>query len=114
MPGTAVTSSRSLQAIMGFLKLPFSHSVGLMRIAIVGGTGKEGSGLAIGWGRARHQGILGSRDGEKARARAADLTAAGHGAFEGGDKLEGAPGGELAVFTVPFLAHPQPPPPSPP
>src|SRR6266851_2236552 len=105
MPGTAVTSSRSLQAIMVFLKSTFSRSVGVMRIAIVGGTGKEGSGLAIRWGRAGHVVIIGSRDGEKARARAAELTAAGHGAFEGGDNLEAAREGELVVLTVPYGAH---------
>jgi 8-hydroxy-5-deazaflavin:NADPH oxidoreductase len=90
---------------MGFLKAPFSRSVGVMRIAIVGGTGKEGGGLAIRWGRAGHLVIIGSRDGEKARARAADLTAAGHGAFEGGDNLESARKGELVVLTVPYGAH---------
>src|SRR5258707_15160834 len=99
MPGTAVTSSRSLQAIMVFLKSPFSRSVAVMRIAIVGGTGKEGGGLAIRWGRAGHVVIIGSRDGPKARARAAGLTAAGNGAFEGGDTLEAGRGGEQGVLT---------------
>ena len=55
-----------------------------MRIAIVGGTGKEGGGLAMRWARAGHTVVLGSRDGAKARARAAELSGDGH-AVEGGD-----------------------------
>ncbi|MCU1277978.1 MAG: npdG, partial [bacterium] len=41
-----------------------------MRIAIIGGTGKEGGGLAIRWARAGHAVVIGSRDADKARARA--------------------------------------------
>jgi NADPH-dependent F420 reductase len=76
-----------------------------MRIAIVGGTGKEGRGLAIRWGRAGHVVIIGSRDANKALARAAELIAAGHGAFEGADNFEAARKGELTVLTVPYAAH---------
>ena len=43
------------------------------RIAIIGGTGAEGSGLAIRWANAGHQIIIGSRDAAKAQALAADL-----------------------------------------
>ena len=74
-----------------------------MRIAIVGGTGKEGTGLAIRWGRAGHSVSIGSRDANKAAARAAELSAAGHGVFEGGDNAEAAR--ELVVLTVPYAAH---------
>jgi 8-hydroxy-5-deazaflavin:NADPH oxidoreductase len=76
-----------------------------MRIAIIGGTGKEGSGLAIRWGRAGHAVVLGSRDAERARTRAAELTAAGHGTVEGADNLTAAQAGELVVLTVPYAAH---------
>jgi NADPH-dependent F420 reductase len=76
-----------------------------MNIAIVGGTGKEGGGLAIRWARAGHNVIIGSRDGDKARARAAELAAAGHGAVSGGDNLEAARAGELIVLSVPYAAH---------
>jgi NADPH-dependent F420 reductase len=76
-----------------------------MRIAIVGGTGKEGGGLAIRWARAGHTVVLGSRDAEKARARAAELVAAGHGAFEGGDNLEAARAADVIVLSVPYAAH---------
>jgi hypothetical protein len=76
-----------------------------MRIAIVGGTGKEGGGLAVRWGRAGHTVILGSRDAGKARARAAELHAAGHGAYEGGDNAWAAAAAEVVVLTVPYGAH---------
>jgi NADPH-dependent F420 reductase len=76
-----------------------------MRIAIVGGTGKEGSGLAVRWGRAGHTVVIGSRDAERARARAAELAAAGHGAFEGGDNVWAAAAAEVVVLTVPYAAH---------
>ena len=77
----------------------------LMRIAIVGGTGKEGGGLAIRWARAGHTIALGSRDAEKARARAVELSAAGHGALEGGDNAWAAQGAEVVVLSVPYAAH---------
>jgi len=76
-----------------------------MRIAVVGGTGKEGQGLAIRWGRAGHAVVLGSRDAERARAKAAELAAAGHGAIDGADNVEAARGAEVVVLTVPYAAH---------
>ncbi|MBI4639006.1 MAG: NADPH-dependent F420 reductase [Candidatus Rokubacteria bacterium] len=44
-----------------------------MTIAILGGTGKEGAGLAARWALAGHSIIIGSRDPERARAKAAEL-----------------------------------------
>lgn len=46
-----------------------------MRIGIVGGTGKEGAGLGLRWAQAGHEVIIGSRDPERARAKAAELAA---------------------------------------
>lgn len=79
-----------------------------MRIAIVGGTGKEGSGLAIRWARAGHSIIIGSRDGAKAKASAAELNAAGHGAaaeIRGDDNAAAVAAAEVVVLTVPYAAH---------
>jgi NADPH-dependent F420 reductase len=80
-----------------------------MRIAIVGGTGKEGGGLAIRWARAGHSIVIGSRDADKARARATELNAAGHAAagvaIEGADNVTAARGADLVVLTVPYAAH---------
>jgi len=43
------------------------------RIAIIGGTGKEGRGLAYRWNKAGYQVIIGSRDSEKAEATVVEL-----------------------------------------
>lgn len=76
-----------------------------MRIGIVGGTGKLGSGLATRWARAGHTIAIGSRDGERARTHAAGLSRAGHGAIEGGDNAWAAREAEVVVLTVPYAAH---------
>lgn len=47
-----------------------------MKIAVLGGTGKEGSGLALRWANAGHEVIIGSRDPEKARRVAEELNLA--------------------------------------
>src|SRR5436309_4664048 len=44
-----------------------------MNIAILGGTGKEGAGLASRWARFGHSIIIGSRDAERAKTKAAEL-----------------------------------------
>ena len=44
-----------------------------MNIAILGGTGKEGAGLATRWALLGHSIIIGSRDAERAKAKAAEL-----------------------------------------
>src|SRR5215831_20129292 len=44
-----------------------------MNIAILGGTGKEGAGLASRWALIGHSIIIGSRDGERAKTKAAEL-----------------------------------------
>ncbi len=42
-------------------------------IAIVGGTGREGSGLALRWVRAGETVIIGSRDAQRAQRTAAQI-----------------------------------------
>jgi NADPH-dependent F420 reductase len=76
-----------------------------VKIGIVGGTGKLGSGLSARWARAGHAIALGSRDAAKARAHAAELVAAGHGSVEGGDNAWAASAAEVVVLTVPYEAH---------
>jgi len=44
-----------------------------MNIAILGGTGKEGAGLASRWALVGHSIIIGSRDAERAKTKAAEL-----------------------------------------
>jgi NADPH-dependent F420 reductase len=73
-----------------------------MNIAIVGGTGKEGIGLGARWALAGHAIIIGSRDAERARTKAAELReATGKIAIVGHTNLEAVGLGDAVVLTVP-------------
>lgn len=77
-----------------------------MRLAILGGTGAEGRGLALRFAHAGHDVIIGSR----AASRAADAAAAlnrelGRGAATGADNRAAAAAAGLAVLTVPYAAQ---------
>jgi hypothetical protein len=73
-----------------------------MRIGIVGGTGKEGVGLGLRWAQAGHDVIIGSRDAERARAKAAELAAAVAGRpVEGRSNRDAATAADVVVLTVP-------------
>lgn len=73
-----------------------------MRIGIVGGTGKEGAGLGLRWVQAGHEVLIGSRNPERARAKAAELTAvAPGGRVSGMSNRDAAASAELVVLTVP-------------
>jgi NADPH-dependent F420 reductase len=77
-----------------------------MRIAVVGGTGREGRGLALRWARKGHQVAIGSRDRERAVARAREL--AGPLTLDniaGGDNLWAIAEAEVVVVSVPYAAH---------
>jgi NADPH-dependent F420 reductase len=76
-----------------------------MRIGIVGGTGKQGSGLALRWTRAGHQVAIGSRDPARARAFVEEQARAGHTGLEGGDNAWCAQVAEVIVLAVPYDAH---------
>jgi hypothetical protein len=76
-----------------------------MKIAIVGGTGTEGAGLAARWARAGHDVIIGSRDAARAKAKAADLRArTGKISIVGESNHEAAQLGEVVVLAVPWTA----------
>ena len=73
-----------------------------MRIGILGGTGKEGAGLARRWALGGHEVIIGSRDAERARAKAAELSALAGGAAIGGmSNLDAAAAVSVVVLTLP-------------
>lgn len=77
-----------------------------MRIAIVGGTGKEGQGLALGWARAGQEILIGSRVLERAHRAADSVNAAvGRAAATGMLNRDAATAGEIVVLTVPYDAH---------
>jgi 8-hydroxy-5-deazaflavin:NADPH oxidoreductase len=73
-----------------------------MNIAILGGTGKEGAGLALRWAQAGHSIIIGSRDAERARAKATELRErANKLPIVGHTNLEAAELGEIIVVALP-------------
>ena len=76
-------------------------------IAIVGGTGPEGRGLALRWARAGKHVIIGSRDAERARTVAQEIStlAAGSGKVEGMDNAAAVKASRLVVLTIPFVAQ---------
>ncbi|GAB4418211.1 MAG: NADPH-dependent F420 reductase [Anaerolineales bacterium] len=76
-------------------------------IAVLGGTGKEGKGLAYRWAKAGYKIIIGSRAKEKAEKAAADLAEMLKGDFDvsGLDNLSAAQQADIAVLTVPYSAH---------
>jgi NADPH-dependent F420 reductase len=77
-------------------------------IAIVGGTGPEGSGLAIRWARAGETVVIGSRDAQRAADRAKQIvggTGALAGAISGTDSKSACEKSDIIVLTVPFEAH---------
>lgn len=78
-----------------------------MKIAVVGGTGKEGSGMALRWAKAGHEVFIGSRDGARAQAKAGELSARipGTPAIQGGDNAWAVANAAVAVLSVPYDAH---------
>jgi NADPH-dependent F420 reductase len=76
------------------------------KIAVLGGTGKEGSGLALRWANAGHHIVIGSRMRERAQQAAAAINARiGIERAEGADNLAAAQSGDIVVLTVPFAAQ---------
>ncbi|MGH2636301.1 MAG: NADPH-dependent F420 reductase [Actinomycetota bacterium] len=78
-----------------------------MDVAIIGGTGEEGFGLALRLGKAGHHVVIGSRSEEKGAARAADATGIlGAGANVSGTTNElAAERCEVIFVTVPFAGQ---------
>ena len=78
-----------------------------LSIAILGGTGKEGIGLAYRWARAGYNILIGSRTPQKAIDTAEELfrMLGGQAQIQGMENLEAARQADLAVLSVPFAAH---------
>ena len=76
-------------------------------IAIVGGTGPEGSGLALRWARAGESVIIGSRDAQRAQATAARIAenVGLLGSVEGSDNATAVKMCDMVVLTVPFAGQ---------
>jgi 8-hydroxy-5-deazaflavin:NADPH oxidoreductase len=76
-------------------------------IAIAGGTGKEGKGLAYRWCVAGYRVIIGSRQVEKAQAAVDELRekTGVDAKLEAMTNSDAANAADLVVITVPFAAH---------
>ncbi len=73
-----------------------------MNIAILGGTGKEGAGLGARWALVGHSIIIGSRDPERAKTKAAELRErTSTMAIMGEANAEAAKLGEVIVIALP-------------
>ena len=70
-------------------------------IAILGGTGDLGSGLAKRWIAAGYSVIIGSRSADKARSFAKELG----GSARGDDNFGAARAADIVVLAVPFASH---------
>jgi 8-hydroxy-5-deazaflavin:NADPH oxidoreductase len=77
-----------------------------LKIAVIGGSGAEGSGLAARWAHAGHAVTIGSRDAEKARRAADEISRlAGGSAVAGEENKAAASTADIVVLTVPFSAQ---------
>jgi NADPH-dependent F420 reductase len=81
-------------------------------VGILGGTGPQGRGLGVRLAAAGQRVLLGSRDGDRARQVAEDVTvragAAAGGAevsVQGGSNVDVAGAADLVIVAVPFAGH---------
>ena len=74
-------------------------------IAIIGGTGDLGSGLAGRWAAAGYPIVLGSRARDKAIAAAKEMTTVSGAAITGDDNLSAAQAADIVVIAVPYSNH---------
>jgi 8-hydroxy-5-deazaflavin:NADPH oxidoreductase len=79
----------------------------LLTIAVLGGTGKEGKGLAYRWAKAGYQVLIGSRYSEKAVTSASEIMELleGESSVVGTTNQEAAQLADIVVLTVPYSGH---------
>lgn len=76
-----------------------------LTVAVLGGTGPQGRGLARRFAAAGLPVVLGSRSAERAAAAAEELAAATGGSVTGADNAGAAARGDLVVVAVPWEGH---------
>jgi NADPH-dependent F420 reductase len=81
-----------------------------MIIGVLGGTGKEGSGLAFRWALKGHEVVIGSREARKANAVAGELNALLNarencGRVRGATHADAARAAAVVVLTVPYAVQ---------
>lgn len=74
-------------------------------IAIIGGTGDLGSGLAGRWSAAGYPVLLGSRAKDKAVAAAQEMSTENGAPITGDDNLGAAKAADIVVIAVPYSNH---------
>ena len=74
-------------------------------IAVIGGTGDLGSGLALRWAKAGYRIIIGSRSKENGEKAATDIAAISGGVVTGAENGSAAAAADIVVLTVPFSNH---------
>lgn len=78
----------------------------VMTVAVLGGTGKEGSGLVLRWAHSGYRVLIGSRDADRAAQKAEELNAVlGEDVIRGLSNVDAAAQADLVVLSVPYSAH---------
>jgi NADPH-dependent F420 reductase len=79
----------------------------LLTLAVIGGTGEEGSGLAMRWVRSGYRVVIGSRSAQKAAEICAQLNSklGDPGLISGAENSDAARQADLIVLAVPYAAQ---------
>ncbi len=78
----------------------------VLTVAVVGGTGKEGAGLALRWAHGGYRVLIGSREAAKADMKAQELNEVlGQDVVHGMSNVDAAAAADVVVITVPYAAH---------
>ena len=78
-----------------------------LTIAVLGGTGPEGFGLALRWVQAGESVIIGSRDAKRAQDAAEKITqrVGANAKIAGDENISACMAADLLVLTIPFEGH---------
>ena len=75
-------------------------------VAVIGGTGPQGRGLAYRWARHGHRVVLGSRSAERATGAASQVSSRLRaGSVTGASNGDAAAGADVVVLAVPYDGH---------
>jgi NADPH-dependent F420 reductase len=95
--------------VLNLLEVALVEESKLETIAVIGGTGKEGKGLAYRWIKAGYSVIIGSRNAEKAQSAVNDLaerlSSQEKEHLRGMENSDAVRLAQIAVLTVPYEFH---------
>ena len=76
------------------------------QIAVIGGTGPQGKGLAYRWAKHGHAVVLGSRSADRAEAAAKEIAdRLSDSTVSGAENADAAAGADVVVLAVPYDGH---------